>query len=60
MAFFSDSERTRRVGNLELWSLNGDVMLHLLSGYKLEPYFLLSAGYSAFAGVDDAVNGFDY
>jgi hypothetical protein len=43
-------------GNLQLWSIDGEATLRLLSG-KIEPYLLVGGGYSTFGGLGDAVQG---
>ncbi len=55
VAFFSDANVNRRVGDMQLWSLDGDLFLHLLSGYDIEPYVVLGGGYSTFGEVGDAM-----
>jgi hypothetical protein len=55
VAFFSDANVNRRVGDMQLWSLDGDIFLHLLSGYDIEPYVVLGGGYSTFGEVNDAM-----
>ncbi len=52
---FNDDSQTRTVDNLQLWTLDGNILLHLLTGYRVEPYVQLGGGYSAFAGIDDAL-----
>ncbi len=54
---FDDESATHAVDNLQLWTIDGNLLLHLLTGYRIEPYLQLGAGYSAFAGVDDALSG---
>jgi hypothetical protein len=57
IAFFSDDSRELTVDDLSLWSIDGELVFHLLSGYALEPYIMLAAGYSELAGIEDAVPG---
>ncbi len=60
VAFFSDANIDRRVGDMQLWSLDGELFLHLLSGYDIEPYVVLGGGYSAFGEVNDAMQRTGY
>ncbi|HVJ20555.1 MAG TPA: hypothetical protein VM686_34315 [Polyangiaceae bacterium] len=50
--FFSDAARDA-VDETQLWTLDGNVLLHLLTGYRIEPYIQLGAGYQAFGGLGD-------
>ena len=48
--FFPDSPGDA-VDETQLWKLDGNVYLHLLTGYQIEPYVQLGAGYQAFGGL---------
>jgi hypothetical protein len=50
VALFPDSSGDA-VDETELWTLDGNVYLHLLTGYQIEPYVQLGAGYQAFGGL---------
>ncbi len=50
--FFPDSAGDA-VDETQLWTLDGNVLLHLLTGYQIEPYVQLGAGYQAFGGLRD-------
>jgi hypothetical protein len=39
------------VEDTQLWMLDGNVNLHLLTGYQIEPYLQVGAGYQAFGGL---------
>jgi hypothetical protein len=52
VALFPDSPDDA-VDETQLWTLDGNVLLHLLTGYQIEPYVQLGAGYQAFGGLGD-------
>jgi hypothetical protein len=43
-------------GDLQLWSLDAEATFRLFSG-RIEPYFLLAAGYTTVGGLRDALRG---
>lgn len=53
VTFFPSSSEADAVDETQLWTLDGNVLLHLLSGYQIEPYVQLGAGYQAFGGLGE-------
>src|SRR4026209_2580357 len=43
------------VDSLYLWSVDGELGFHFLSGYDLDPYLMLGGGYTSLNGIEDAV-----
>jgi hypothetical protein len=56
VAHFEDRSLERSVGEYDLWSLAAEAGTRFSLG-RFEPYLLLGGGYSAFGGLDDAVDG---
>jgi hypothetical protein len=56
LARFEDPSLMRSVGSYQLWSLAGELGARIALA-RVEPYFVLGGGYSAFGGLDDAVEG---
>src|SRR5688500_12047750 len=56
VARFQDRSLERSVGEYDLWSLAAEAGTRFALG-RFEPYLLLGGGYSAFGGLDDAVDG---
>jgi hypothetical protein len=54
--FFRDTSEERTLGDYQLWSLDGELGVHLPFG-SFEPYVQVSAGYSALGGLNDAIQG---
>jgi hypothetical protein len=54
--FFRDASEDRSLGSYQLWSLDGELGVHLPFG-RFEPYVQVAAGYSALGGLADAVAG---
>ena len=58
VAAFSADSRIE-VDSLYLWSVDGELGFHLLSGFRIEPYLVLGGGYTSLNGIDDDVPGVD-
>ena len=56
VARFEDRSLERSVGSYDLWSLAAELGTRVPIG-PVEPYVLIGGGYSAFGGIDDAVDG---
>lgn len=54
--FFQDASAERSLGSYQLWSLDGELGVHLPFG-SFEPYVQVAAGYSALGGLNDAIAG---
>jgi hypothetical protein len=54
--FFRDASEERSLGSYQLWSLDGELGVHLPFG-AFEPYVQVAAGYSALGGLGDANQG---
>ena len=55
-ASFEDTSDERTLNRYQLWSLDGELGLHLPFG-RFEPYVQVAAGYSALGGLGDALEG---
>jgi Outer membrane protein beta-barrel domain len=55
-AFFDDSSPDRSDGTSQLYSIDGELGFRIPAG-RVEPYFVMGAGYSRFGGLDDAIQG---
>jgi len=56
VALFDEDSSMQTVGGLRLWNLNAEVALRSGVG-PIQPYLMLSGGYSQFGGLGDAIRG---
>jgi len=56
VTMFNDDAPEQRLGNWQLWTLDGEIGLRAPLG-RLEPYFNASGGYATFGGLSRAVAG---
>ena len=55
-AFFEDPSDERTLSRYQLWSLDGELGVHLPFG-RFEPFVQVAAGYSSLGGLGDALDG---
>jgi hypothetical protein len=54
--FLDDTSDERTISRYQLWSLDGELGVHLPFG-RFEPYVQVAGGYSALSGLGDALDG---
>ncbi len=56
VAAFQDQSSTRTVGPWQIWTLDGELGLHIPLG-RVEPHVAFGLGYTSFGGFGDAISG---